>query len=644
MSTPSKQIYEFGPFRIDREEKVLLRDGKPVPIPPKAFEVLLILVESSGHIVEKDQLLNRVWADTFVEEGNLKVTVSMLRKALEESAGEHQFIETVPRRGYRFVAGVRELPDEGPELMLLERSRTDITIEEENPGREQDRLSITNRSASSAEHFIRLIKRHKTAVMIALALLTIAIAAIAYLKRGAEPIASMAVMPFVNLNADPNAEYLSDGITESIINSLAQLPNLKVIARSSVFRYKGKQTDPIAAANELGVRAVLTGRVMQRGEDVIVSVELIDARDNKQLWGERYERKLTDLLSVQRDIAQEISGNLRLKLSGVEQSRATRQHTENAEAYQLYLQGRYEWYKQTEDGLKKAIGYFEQAVGKDPNYALAHVGLADSYWALADASFSMLEAIPKAKDEATKALQLDDSLAEAHTSLAVIKLNFEFDWTGAENEFRRAIKLNPNYVEAHHQYAWLLSQSGRPAQGLEEMKRAQRIDPLNLVIDVDINAPLYDQRRFDLSTEQSRKVIALDPSFFLAHYTLGFVSLQLRDFSTAIAELEKARSLEDKPWIVGTLAYGYALSGNRTAALKLIAELHEQAKHRHVTPFWFAMTSMALGDKDEAFKWLEQCYAERSFWLTFLKMDPMLDPLRDDPLFKDLLKRLHFPE
>jgi tetratricopeptide (TPR) repeat protein len=235
-------------------------------------------------------------------------------------------------------------------------------------------------------------------------------------------------------------------------------------------------------------------------------------------------------------------------------------------------------------------------------------------------------------------------LAEAHTSLAVIKLNFEFDWTGAENEFKRAIDLNPNYAEAHHQYGWLLTQSGRPAEGLEEMKRAQRLDPLNLVINVDINAPLYQQRRFDLSVEQSRKVVAMDPSFFLAHYTLGFALLQLRDFSIAIAELEKARSLEDKPWVVGTLAYGYALSGNRTAALKLIHELHEQAKHRHVTPFWFAVTSIALGDKDDAFKWLEQCYAERSFWLTFLKMDPILDPLRDDPRFKDLLKRLRFPE
>jgi len=348
-------------------------------------------------------------------------------------------------------------------------------------------------------------------------------------------------------------------------------------------------------------------------------------------------------LSVQSDIAQEISGNLRLKISGVEKSRVARQHTENAEAYQLYLQGRYEWNKQTEDGLKKAIEYFEQAASKDPNYALAHVGLADSYWALGDASLSVLEAIPKAKDEVTKALQLDDSLDEAHTSLALIKV-IEFDWAGAENEFKRAIELNPNYAEAHHQYGWVLTLSGRPAQALEEMKWAQRIDPLNLVIDVDINAPLYQQRRFDLSAEQSRRVIAMDPGFFLAHYTLGVALLQLRDFNTAIAELEKARSLEDKPWIVGTLAYGYALSGNRTAALKLIAELHEQAKQRHVTPFWFAMTSMALGNKDDAFKWLEQCYAERSVWLTFLKMDPMLDPLRDDPRFKDLLKRLRFPE
>jgi eukaryotic-like serine/threonine-protein kinase len=513
--------------------------------------------------------------------------------------------------------------------------------------RAESTASVTQQPASSAEYIVSGIRQHKLTAAIAVIVLVIGAAGLGlYLHARSTEVAidSIAVLPFDNQSRDPNTEYLSDGVTESIINSLTQLPNLKVIARSSVFRYKGKQTDPITVANELGVRAVLTGRILQRGENLTVSAELIDARDNKQLWGERYERKVSDLLSVQRDIAQEISGKLRLKLSGAEQNRVVRQPTENTEAYQLYLQGRYQWNRQTEDSAKKAFQYFRQAVDKDPNYALAHVGMADSYWVLGDASLSMLEAMPKAKEEAMKALQLDDSLAEAHTSLAMVKFFFEFDWTGAENEFKRAIELNPNYAEAHHQYGWLLAQSGRPAEGLEEMKRAQRLDPLNLVINIDLNAPLYLQRRFDLSVEQSRKVVAMDPNFYLAHYTLGWASLQLHDFKTGIAELEKARSLEDKPWVVGTLAYGYALSGNRTTALKLIAELHEQAKHRHVTPYWFAMTSIALGDKDDAFNWLEQSYEERSFWLGWLKLDQMLDPLRDDPRFKDLIKRLHFPE
>jgi len=502
-------------------------------------------------------------------------------------------------------------------------------------------------TTTSAEYVVEGIKRHKPAALIALLIVvTSAVGLSFYLHaRNSEvAIESIAVLPFDNQNHIPDMDYLADGVTESIINSLTQLPNLRVIARSSVFRYKGKETDPMAAGKELGVRAVLTGRIMQRGDNLTVSVELVDLRDNKQLWGEQYERKVSDILTVQRNIAHEISGNLRLRLSGAEQNRIARQHTENAEAYQLYLQGRYQWYKGTEDGFTKAIAYFEQAVDKDPNYALAHAGLADSYWSLADTYLSTLEAMPKAKDEATKALQLDDSLAEAHTSLAAIKVNFEFDWAGAENEFKRAIELNPNYAEAHHQYGWLLAESGRPAEGLEEMKHAQRIDPLNLVLNVDLDAPFYLQRRFDLAVEQDRKVVAMDPNFFLAHYGLGWASLQLHDFKTGIAELEKARALEDKPWIVGTLAYGYALSGNRTAALKLIVELHEQAKHRHVTPYWFAMTAIALGDKDDAFTWLEQCYDERSFWLVWLKMDPMLDPLRDDPRFKDLLKRLRFPE
>ena len=500
---------------------------------------------------------------------------------------------------------------------------------------------------SSAEYIVSGIKQHKLAVTIAVSLVligSIGLALYLHARNTEVAIESIAVLPFDNQSRDPNTEYLSDGVTESIINSLARLANLRVIARSSVFRYKGKPTDPITVASELGVRAVLSGRIMQRGENLTISAELIDARDNKQLWGERYERKVADLLSVQRDIAQEISRNLRVTLSGAEQNRVARQSTENSEAYQLYLQGRYQWTKGTVDGGMKAIAYFDQALGKDPNYALAHVGLADSYWVLGDASLSMQEAMTKAKDEATKALQLDDSLAEAHTSLAAVKFFFEFDWSGAENEFKRAIELNPNYAESHHQYGWLLAQSGRPAEGLEEMKRAQRLDPLNLLINTDINAPFYMQRRFDLSIEQSRRVLAMDPSFYLPHYTLGWASLQLRDFKTGIAELEKARALEDQPWIVGTLACGYALSGNRTTALKLIAELQEQAKRRHVTPYWIAMTWIALGDKDEAFKWLERSYEERSFWLGWLKMDQMLDPLRDDPRFKDLLKRLNFPE
>jgi tetratricopeptide (TPR) repeat protein len=338
-----------------------------------------------------------------------------------------------------------------------------------------------------------------------------------------------------------------------------------------------------------------------------------------------------------------MSEKLRLKLSGEEQKRLTKSYTENTEAFQLYLQGRYYWNKATEDGLKKAIEYFQQAIEKDPNYALAYAGLADSYWGISDAYLPTKEAMPKAETAALKALQMDDSLAEAHTSLAVVKFEYRWDWSGAEKGFKRAIELNPNYPTAHHQYGWYLAYLGREEEALTEIKRALQLYPLSIKIKVDINAPCYIMRQYDQSIEQSRKVIEMNPNFYLAHYTVGWASAQKGDFDQAIGELRKARAFEDTPMMVGTLGYAYGASGRRGEAHKLLDELKERAKQRHVTPYWIAMIYVGLGERDEAFAWFEKAYEERSVWLLWFKTDPMLDTLRSDPRYADLLRRIGFP-
>ena len=455
---------------------------------------------------------------------------------------------------------------------------------------------------------------------------------------------SIAVLPFVNTSGDANAEYLSDGITEGVINSLSRLPQVHVMARSTVFRYKGRSDDPQKIGEDLKVRAVLTGRVVQRGDALDIQAELVEVSSGSQLWGEDYNRKLSDASGIQQEIARDISDNLRLRLTAEEKTKLAQPVTGSAEAYQLYLKGRYQWNKQTEDSVKNSIDHFRQAIETDPNYALAYAGLADAYSSISEAYLPPNEVMPKAKEAAKRALQLDPSMAEAHTALGVILTNFDWNWADAEREFKRAIESNPNYAEAHHQYGWLLGGLGRNAEARKEMERAQQLDPLSLVIGVDSNVPYYLARDYDRSIEQSRKVLEFDPSFFLAHYTVGWAAIQKRDFATAFTELQKARSLEDKPWIIGTLGYAYAVAGDSKRAQAVLKELDQLSQHRRVTPYWFAMIYMALGEKNPAFQWLDRCYEERSPWLGWLKTDPALDPLRSDPRFADLLRRIGLPQ
>ena len=447
-------------------------------------------------------------------------------------------------------------------------------------------------------------------------------------SRGA--IDSLAVLPLVNAGANAEMEYLSDGITESIINALSQLPKLRVVARSTVFRYKGREVDEHVVGRELGVRAVLTGRVRHVGDMLRIGIELIDVETDAHLWGEHYNRQLSDIFEVQEEIAREISEKLRMKLTGKERKRLVKRHTENAEAYQLYLKGRYYWNKRTRESLKKGIEYFQQAIEKDSQYALAYTGLADCYNSLNRFGWlSPDEAMPKAKEAAERALAIDGKLAEAHNSRAFVAENYEWDWPLAEREYKRAIELNPNYATAHQWYGEYLAATGRFDEGLEELKQAERLDPLSLIINSDLGLPFFFARQYDEAIEQWRKTVELDPNFWLAHYALALVYEQKGMYEEAISESKKALNLfVDSPWVLGGLGHIYAVSGHRNEAYQVLDELKERAQKCYVSPFDVALIHAGLGETDEALEWLEKAYEERNQWLTWLRVEPRLDGLR----------------
>ena len=507
--------------------------------------------------------------------------------------------------------------------------------------------------ASSAEFIVNELKRHKTATIVGAVLILIAAAAAvfgirSYFHARDTEIAvdSIAVIPFENQNRDPGAEWISDGLTESIINNLTQLPNLKVISRSSVFHYKGKQTDPMAVGKELGVRAVLTGRLMQRGETMLISAELIDIRDNKQLWGEQYETKLADMLSVQREIAREITNNLRPTLSGVEQSRMEKQYTANAEAYQLYLKGRFYWNKRTPADLQKAVPLFQQAIEKDSKYALAYSGLADAYALIsAYTREPARELMPKAKEAALKALALDDKLAEAHASLGQINDYYDYDFVTAEKEYRRAIDLNPNYATAHQWFAEHLSALKRNDEAIAEIKRALDLDPMSAIMNRIYADILVDGRKYDEAIAQYQKTLDLDQNFPLTHYFLGRAYELKGMYDQAIAEYAKSQGMGGMPpEALQKLKEVYAKSGWKAYLQTSVDMVMRDSLRTQLPPFVIATLYARVGDKDKTIEWLEKAYEERDFRTMLISVTPEFDSLRADPRFIDLVRRMGLPE
>ncbi len=499
---------------------------------------------------------------------------------------------------------------------------------------------------SSAEYIVSGIKQHKVAAIsfaVVLAGVIVALAFYFHPRATEAAIESIAVVPFVNQSNDPASDWVSDGLTETIINSLTQLPNLKVIARSSVFRYKGKENDPLAIGKELGVRAVLTGRVIQRGDSLNISVELLDVRDNKQLWGDQYSRKVSDLLSVQRDIAREITSNLRPKISGTEERLAARQTTQSSDAYQLYLKGRYYWNKFTPADQDRSIDYFKQAIEKDPVYALAYVGLCDAYGASSTNGWiPSYEGYPKAMAAARKALELDENLAEAHTSYGALNMFYNLDWSTAEREYQRAIELNPNYPLSYELYSYLLTAMRRPDDAVNMAKRGLETDPLSVVLSDDISSAYYFGGRYDESISQIKKSLEIEPNRSEAHVGLGSTYLQKGMYSEAIKEYETAIGEVGRiPGALALLGYAYAVHGRKAEALKLLDELSRQ---KYVSPYDLAIIYTGLGQKDDAIIQLNKAYEERAGWIIYLRVEPLFEPLRHDPRFTELVDRLRLSQ
>jgi eukaryotic-like serine/threonine-protein kinase len=459
---------------------------------------------------------------------------------------------------------------------------------------------------------------------------------------GGDAIQSIAVLPFVNDSNDPDAEYLSDGITESLINSLSQLPRLKVMSRDSVFMYKGKETDAHTIGEELGVRAVLKGRVTQRGDTLDISAELIDARDNTHIWGQQYSRPSSAIFALQSDLAREITTNLRMRLSGDEQRRMARRYTANSDAYQDYMRGRYWWSRRGPDAAPRAIQFFQRAIQKDPNFALAYSGLADAYSNQGtSAAAPPMEVFAKAKDAALKALQIDDSLAEAHASLAWVMALYDWDWTGAAREFQRAIALNPNYATAHQWYGIVLWNTGRLDEAMTEERRALELDPLSTIINRNVGDVLLFQKQYDQAIEQYRRTLEIDPTFNSALNNRALTYIQKGMFAEAIAEYQKAAGRGGAP--TQGLAYAYARAGRRAEAEQMLGRLQALSSERYVSAMTSARVYAGLGQTDQAFEWLEKAQADHSISAqTFgIKVDPTFDPLRSDPRFAELLRSIN---
>jgi TolB-like protein/DNA-binding winged helix-turn-helix (wHTH) protein/Flp pilus assembly protein TadD len=619
MTEPAERSYDFGEFHLDAGERLLLRNGKPLLLTAKVFDTLLMLVQGQGRLIEKDEFMERLWPGTYVGEDTLAHNISLIRKALGDRNGQ-RFIATVPKRGYRFIAPVHQSPESA--------------------------------AASAPAPAKEASRWRRPAVVVALAaglVLVAGVAAYFYVGRASRrtpesspKIRAVAVLPLENLSRDPEQEYFAEGVTDELITNLAKIGALRVISRTSVMRYKGTKKSLPEIARELNVDAVVEGTVVHSPGRVHITAQLVSARPEQHLWAESYDRPLGDAVILQGELAHVIADTIRVKLTPQEQASLARSHAVDPEAYQAYLKGHFFWNKRTSEGFKKAIEYFQHAIDKDATYAQAYAGLADSYLLLGGYSVApQAETIPKAKAAARRALEIDEGLAEAHATLGLIAGNYDWDWSEAERQYKRAIELNPNYATAHHWYGeGFLALMGRFDEAISEMEKAQALDPLSAIINTDAGAVLFFARQYDRAIEQLRKTLEMDPNFVQARFWLAVSYAQKGMFREAIADLQGVWQLDDTKVTLSVLGMVYGLSGQREKAQEVLAELKQLAGQRYIDPLCMVTVSLGLGEKRQTFAWFEKEYEAHSVGLTSLKVNPVYDSLRSDSRFRDLLHRV----
>jgi TolB-like protein/DNA-binding winged helix-turn-helix (wHTH) protein/Tfp pilus assembly protein PilF len=664
MSKPKTSFFEFGPFRLDTVRRLLLRDETVVALPPKAFDTLLALVENCDRVLEKSELMAAVWPDSFVEESNLTQTVSILRRALGERASEHRYIVTVPGRGYRFVASLGQpaapvadsILDSNQIVAQQQQSTNNGQGAQVEPHPTQEKLGLSKQQPADRWKLRAnplSLRTRKPAgwgdtlviVLAVIALVAIALWAYRYIISFSEsrtaPIRSIAVLPLKNLTGDPAQDYYSEGMTESLITALSKVEGLTVIWYNSVSRFKGQDADPREVGKLFGVAAVLEGSVRKSNDSVRVVVRLVSIEDGQVLWTrDTHERAPGDIFALQDEIARTVVAGLRLKLGHKGEQQLAKRYTENVEAYEAYMQGRSFWNKRTGEGFRKAIAHFEQAIDIDPNYALAYAGLADCYLMMSPyALLGVKESFAKTKAAALQALALDNQLAEAHTSLAHITFLYDWNFPAAEAEFLQALELDENYPTAHQWYAVYLSSMGRHDEAIAQAKRARELDPTSLPIIQDMARAYYHARRYDEAIATSLKALEIDPQYHRVNSWLELAYAQKGLYREAVEERLKAMSLvRVDPAMIALRKNAYTTLGWRgywQKELELLLRRPQPGAQYQLVRIY-----MRLGQKEQALRLLEEAYKERLDHLVLLKADPILDPLRDDARFTDLLRRV----
>jgi TolB-like protein/DNA-binding winged helix-turn-helix (wHTH) protein/Tfp pilus assembly protein PilF len=647
------KLVRFGIYAVDLRTSELWKQGRKIRLQEQPCRILAILLEHRGEVVTREELRKRLWSDdTFVDfDHSLNTAIMRLREALSDSSDNPRFIETLPRHGYRFIAPVEEIAASEQEKKENTGSTTAPELSAAVPQSASPEIFITGNAEPESKPR-RIGSRRALGWGSLVGVFAVVLLAVGwrYLRTGAEanlsrnPIKSMVVLPFENLSGDKEQQYFTDGMTDELIAHLAKIRSLRVISRTSSMEYKGTPKTLSEIARNLNVDAVVEGTVLRSGDRVRITAELVQVATDRHLWAETYESQLGDVLALQSQVASAIVNEIRINLTPEEQQRLAKTRSVSAEGYEDYLKGRYYWNKRSQEGLTKAIEYFQLATKKDPHYALAFAGLADCYSIIGSAIVGTVpyqDVAPKAKAAALKALELDDTLAEAQTSLATVRFNYDWDWPSAAQGFQRSIELNPNYATAYQRYSLYLIAMGRTKDSLAQMNRARELDPLSISMNFSLGWRLYMAHQYDQAIEQLQNTLDMDPSFALARMVLGQAYEQKRAYPRALAELQRAiTGSHDSPQMLGALGHAYGVSGNRAQAEAVLAQLMEQSKKQYVSPFYVAIVYAGLSENDKAVDWLEKAYKDRSNAIVFSKVDPQLDALRTAPRFKALLHRL----